>query len=100
MARMAFRILLAPEAAADLQRLPRAIRAETRTAMQTHLRHAPRKASAGRIKRLRGVSKPQHRLKVGDVRIFYDVTGAFVATLAVVRKSEAARWLARIGSGG
>ena|SRR5207248_4188318 len=51
-----------------------------------------------RIKRLRGLSKPQFRLRVGEIRVFYDVTGDTVEVLAIIAKSEAESWLARFGN--
>jgi mRNA interferase RelE/StbE len=42
--------------------------------------------------------QPEYRLRVGDVRVFYDVSGATVEVLAIVAKSEADSWLARFGS--
>jgi mRNA interferase RelE/StbE len=95
---MPFEIVLAPEAVADLKGLKASVRAEVRAAMAIHLRHEPRKTSRSRIKRLRGVSRPQFRLRVGEVRIFYDVSGGVVEVLAIVAKSEAESWLARFGS--
>ena len=53
------------------------------------------KVSRSRIKRLRGLSKPQYRLRVGDVRVFYDVTETTVEILAIVAKLEAYSWLAQ-----
>jgi mRNA interferase RelE/StbE len=35
---------------------------------------------------------------VGDVRVFYDVSGATVEVLAIVTKSEAVSWLAQFGN--
>jgi mRNA-degrading endonuclease RelE of RelBE toxin-antitoxin system len=35
----------------------------------------PTQTSKSRIKRLRGVDSPQYRLRVGDFRVFYDVSG-------------------------
>jgi mRNA-degrading endonuclease RelE of RelBE toxin-antitoxin system len=63
-----------------------------------HLRHEPTKTSRSRIKRLRGLSRPQYRLRVDEVRVFYDVSGATVEILAIVAKSEAESWLAQFGS--
>ena len=68
---------------------------EVRAALETHLRHEPRKVSRSRIKRLRGLSKPQYRLRVGELRIFYDVTETTVEILAIVAKQEADSWLAQ-----
>jgi mRNA interferase RelE/StbE len=95
---MSFAIILAPEAVEDFKRLKANIRAEVRNALETHLKHEPEKKSRSRIKRLRGLSRPQYRLRVGDVRIFYDVSGATVEILAIVAKSEALSWLAQFGS--
>jgi mRNA interferase RelE/StbE len=95
---MAFAILLAPEAAQDMRHLRANTRASVKAAIETHLRHEPRKVSRSRIKRLRGLDRPQYRLRVGDVRVFYDVTDTTVEILAVVNKSDAAEWLARFGN--
>jgi mRNA interferase RelE/StbE len=95
---MPFAIVLAPEAVEDLRRLTANVRATVRTALETHLRHQPEKTSRSRIKRLRGLLRPQYRLRAGEVRAFYDVSGTTVEVLAVVAKSEADTWLAQFGS--
>jgi mRNA interferase RelE/StbE len=94
---MAFGIVLAPEALSDLRRLKAPVRAAERDAIGRHLRDEPEKASRSRIKRLRGVSRPHYRLRVGDVRVFYDVNDGSVEVLAIVLKSEAASWLGQFG---
>jgi mRNA interferase RelE/StbE len=95
---MPFEIVLAPEAVEDFKKLKAKIRAEVRAAFETHLRHEPKKVSRSRIKRLRGLRRPQYRLRVGDVRVFYDVAGATVEILAIVIKSEAEPWLAQFAN--
>lgn len=55
------------------------------------------KLSKSRIKRLRGFVKPQYRLRIGDIRVFYDIEEERVEVLAIVPKSEAAEWLAQLG---
>jgi mRNA interferase RelE/StbE len=90
-------IILAPEAAEDFKALKAVDRATVRDVLEQHLRHEPTKTSKSRIKRLRGVRRPQYRLRVGDVRVFYDVTDQRVEVLAIVAKSHAAAWLARHG---
>jgi len=94
---MRFEILLAPEAIEDLRTLKANLRATVREALETHLRHEPMKASRSRIKRLRGLSRPQYRLRVDEVRVFYDISGSTVEILAIVAKSEAESWLAQFG---
>jgi mRNA interferase RelE/StbE len=95
---MSFAIVLAPEAVEDFRRLTANMRATVRTALETHLRHEPEKSSRSRIKRLRGLLRPQYRLRVGEVRVFYDVSGTTVEVLAIVAKSEADSWLARFAN--
>jgi len=95
---MRFEIVLAPGAARALKTLRANRRAEVQDAIETHLRHEPRKASKSRIKRLRGVSKPQFRLRVGEIRVFYDVTHEAVEVLAIVTKAEAQEWLEEEGT--
>jgi mRNA interferase RelE/StbE len=95
---MKFAILLAPEAVADLKELKASLRTEVRGAIEEHLRYEPRKTSKSRIKRLRGVSRPQYRLRVGEIRVFYDVSVRSVEVLAIVLKSEADKWLAQFGN--
>jgi mRNA-degrading endonuclease RelE of RelBE toxin-antitoxin system len=94
---MPFAIVLAPEAVEDLKRLKPGVRGTVKDAMETHLRHEPEKTSRGRIKRLRGLSRPQYRLRVDDIRVFYDVADRIVEVLAIVPKSETAAWLAQFG---
>jgi mRNA-degrading endonuclease RelE of RelBE toxin-antitoxin system len=91
---MPFEIVLLPEAVEDLNRFKAKPRAEIRT-LETHLRHEPQKVSRSRIKRLRGFRQPQYRLRVGEVRVFYDVTETTVEVLAIVAKLEADSWLAQ-----
>jgi mRNA interferase RelE/StbE len=94
---MRFEILLSSEAVEDAKRLRASLRAEVLDALETHLRHEPTKVSRSRIKRLRGIGHPKYRLRIGDVRVFYDVSRATVEVLAIVAKSEAEAWLAQLG---
>jgi mRNA-degrading endonuclease RelE of RelBE toxin-antitoxin system len=98
LARMKHRILLAPEAVEDLRALKANVRATVRQEIDAHLRFEPAKASKSRIKRLRGLARPQYRLRIDEVRVFYDITGSTVEVLAIVAKSEAESWLAQFGS--
>lgn len=66
--------------------------------MEIHLRNEPMKLSKSRIKRLRGMAHPQYRLRVGELRVFYDVLGSEVQVLAIVAKSEAEHWLQEAGT--
>src|ERR1700724_1886680 len=90
---MKYEVVLAPEAVRGFKSLAAYRRAEVRDALERHLRHDLTRVSKSRIKRLRGLSQPQFRLRVGEVRVFYDVTIKTVEILAIVTKAEAARWL-------
>ena len=95
---MRFEIILAPEAVEDLRRLDANDRTAVKEALETHLRHEPTKTSRSRIKRLRGIARPKYRMRVEDIRVFYDVSSSNVEVLAIVPKSEAESWLAQFGS--
>jgi len=95
---MAFEIILAPTAATALKNLSVPIRTGVTKALAVHLTHEPTKVSKSRIKRLRGLTQPQYRLRVGDIRVFYDVTESQVQVLAIVTKAEAQSWLDQEGT--
>ena len=94
---MRHEILLAPEAIEDLGALDAVQRSVVRKAIELHLRHEPTKVSKSRIKRLRGIARPQFRLRIDQIRVFYDVVGGEVHVLAIVRKPDSARWLEQFG---
>ncbi len=94
---MPYEVILAPEASEDLDDLKANVRAKVREGLETHLRHEPARTSRSRIKRLRKMSQPKYRLRIDDVRVFYDVSGNIVEVLAIVLKPEAATWLAKFG---
>lgn len=90
-------IIFAPEAVQDFKRLPARERSILRDAIERYLRFDSEKVSRSRIKRLKGVVRPQFRLRVGEFRVFYDVTDQAVEILAIVSKSNAAAWLEEAG---
>jgi mRNA-degrading endonuclease RelE of RelBE toxin-antitoxin system len=91
---MAFEIVLAPQAIEGLKALRADFQSSVRDAIELHLRHEPTRLSRSRIKRLRGLDRPQYRLRVNEVRVFYDVTETAVEVLAIVPKEQAEVWLA------
>ena len=97
---MRFEIILSPGAVLDMRALSAHKRAALRDALEVHLRYEPTMVSKSRVKRLRGLGRPQFRLRVDEVRIFYDVTHQEVQVLAIVTKSRAAAWLASHGEAG
>ena len=75
------------------------LRSSLKEAMLTHLQTAPKQISKSRIKRLRGLRRPQYRLRVDRMRVFYDVNDGKgrVEVLGFVMKPESAKWLQEHG---
>ena len=94
---MKYKIIIAPDADTDLKRVRAYDAAKIEDQIKVHLTHEPTKVSKSSIKKLKGVEKPQYRLRVGEHRIFYDVSKDEVHVLAIVPKSEAAEWLKNVG---
>ena len=90
----AYEIALKRSAIADLDALRKFDAAQIADAMEKHLRHDPTKESKSRIKRLRGLSNPDYRLRVGDYRVFYtvDKDGRRVDVLRVMHKDQTASY--------
>jgi len=93
---MKWKVLLAPDAVEDLGKLRAYDRAQIRDVLEG-LRVAPTHVSRSRIKRLRGLQRPQYRLRVGGIRVFYDASQNEIHVLAIVSKEEAQAWLDREG---
>ena len=68
-----YELVLKRGAIEDLDRLRKYEATQVADAMEKHLTHEPTKESRSRIKRLRGVSEPDYRLRVADYRVFYSV---------------------------
>ena len=92
---MHYDIIIAESAVQQFNRLDARRRSFVKEAMRNYLVHAPTTTGKSSIKRLRGLRQPQFRLRVGDVRVFYDVNEdrKRVEVLGFVMKPEAANWL-------
>jgi len=71
--------------------------ATVRDAIRLHLTYEPTRQSKSRIKRLRDLTHPQFKLRIGDIRVFYDVTGDDVVIIAVLSKERTIQWLEEFG---
>ncbi|MBR8838831.1 MAG: type II toxin-antitoxin system RelE/ParE family toxin [Stigonema ocellatum SAG 48.90 = DSM 106950] len=99
---MRYEIIFSPEAEADIAAFKASDRARILDAIETFLRYEPEKTSKSRIKRLQQMQQPQYRLRIDDLRAFYDVSysydgGGIVEILRIREKSEAMKWLAEFG---
>lgn len=90
---MAYRIVVTEDAKEDFNELDARQRTMVRDALRTYLTHEPTRDSKSRIKRLRDVRHPQFRLRVREMRVFYDVTGTDVVVLAITSKEKTLQWL-------
>jgi len=93
-----YEIIFAPQAEEDLLALRANERSQVLDAIETHLRYEPEKISKSTINRLEGLKWPHYRLRIGDIRTFYDVLshaeGGAVEVLVMREKNEARKWLA------
>ena len=94
---MSYDIIFAPDANKALQKIRAYDRVAILVAIERHLRHEPTRTSRSRIKQLRDLRHPQYRLRIGDLRVFYDVSENHVEVVGVVHKGEVAAWLSRWG---
>jgi mRNA interferase RelE/StbE len=83
---MRYEIVFAPAAVDAYKKLAAHIRSQVRDALESHLRYEPTKVTKSRIKKLRGLSRPQYRLRVDQIR---DVKETTVEMLAIVDKENA-----------
>lgn len=90
---MKYRITVTPEASEDYKDLKARDRSVVREAINSHLMNSPTKESKSRIKRLRELEHPQYRLRVNDLRVFYDVVGDEIVILGILEKSATDAWL-------
>ena len=94
---MRYEIILSPEAVEDLKQLDAASRTKVKDSIEVHLRYEPAKLSKSRIKRLQGLRYPQYRLRIDEMRVFYDIEGSTVEVLAIIPKSKVMEWLKKAG---
>ncbi len=94
---MVFRIELDPQARSDLAAMRAFERAATLDTIQRILTQSPTMTSRSRIKRLRGLSSPQYRLRVDEIRVFYDVDDDEVYVLRILPKEESDQYLKDMG---
>lgn len=91
--------MFSPRATADFEALEARYRATTKRAIDVHLRHRPAKVGKSRIKRLRDMRQPQFRLRVDELRIYYDVDESLqrVEVLRIIPKPLAEAYVAQEG---
>jgi len=96
---MTYQVVVAKSAQEAFKKLNARWRSSLKEAMRIHLENAPKQESRSRIKRLKGLRQPRYRLRVENLRVFYDVNDeqGRVEVLGFVVKPEAAKWLQEHG---
>lgn len=81
----------------DLRALRKSDRVKVLDKVETHLTYKPMLQSKSRIKALRPGTFPPFRLRIDELRIYYDVIESeqLVVIWGVVSKTKSAEWLRR-----
>lgn len=97
---MRYEVVIARSAAAAFKTLDGRWRSRLKQEMRAHLEHHPRMESKSAIKRLGGLRQPQYRMRVDEMRVYYDVDDAAhrVEVLGFVKKAESQEWLEQYGT--
>jgi len=90
---MTYEIIFAEEALEAYHALSAYRRAVVREMIDVCLKHEPTRVSKSRIKRLKGVTRAEYRLRVGSIRVFYLGCGHRVTVLGIMEKRYADDWL-------
>ena len=92
---MKYEVVVAKDAQDQFGELDGRWRSRLKKEMREHLERHPKRESGSRVKRLRGLRQPQYRLRVDDMRVFYDVNDEMerVEVLGFVNKSDTHEWL-------
>ncbi len=94
---MPYRIELSNAAKLDLRALRKSNQVKVLDKIELHLTHQPTMQSKSRIKSLRPGTFPPYRLRVDELRVYYDVIEPqhLVVVYGIVRKTESEVWLQR-----
>jgi mRNA interferase RelE/StbE len=92
---MAYDVQLSPEAIEDLAALRAYDRAAVIDAMERVLAVNPTVESRSRIKRLRQPAPTEFRMRVEDVRVYYDVEEQVVWVARILSKEDSLEYLPR-----
>ena len=92
---MRYAVVVARTAEEQFRKLDARWRSALKRAIREHLETDPGRESKSRIKRLRGLRQPQYRLRVDEMRVFYDVDEVQrrVEVLGFVEKPRTIQWL-------
>jgi mRNA interferase RelE/StbE len=96
---MKYSVVIAYSAEAEFENFDARWQSALLRSIHEYLEHEPAKESKSRIKRLKGMKQPQYRLRVDNVRVFYDVDEerGRVEILDFVFKAHANEWLQKHG---
>lgn len=92
---MPYRIELSDAAKLDLRALRKSSQVKVLDKIEMHLTYQPTMRSKSRIKSLRPGTFPHYRLRVDELRVYYDVIEPqhLVVVYGIVPKEESEAWL-------
>ena len=91
-----FKIVFGPAAVRDIEGLEAAEAIPLIKEIQTYLETRPIPIGKPRIKKLAGFEPPLYRLRIGDFRAYYRISGDEVVILGVSRRKDSDKRLKRI----
>jgi mRNA-degrading endonuclease RelE of RelBE toxin-antitoxin system len=91
-----FKLVYSSAAQTDLERLDPDDAIQIVTDAKTYLAAAPLPIGKSRLKRLSGFTPPLYRLRSGDFRAYYRISGAEVVILRVTDRKDAEKLLKRL----
>jgi mRNA-degrading endonuclease RelE of RelBE toxin-antitoxin system len=86
-----------PQAIADLKQMRAYDRTAVLDTIERILSSTPTHVGKTLIKRLQGLDSPEYRLRVGDHRVFYDVSDQDVYILRILTKAKVDEYLREMG---
>ncbi len=93
---MAYTVEFARSVWDDLKSFRKGDQVRVLEAIEVHLTQEPTRQSKSRIKRLRPGTRPPFRLRVDNIRVYYDVVedAQKVIVYGIVEKERSLEWLA------
>ena len=92
----AFSVIFSPAAVRDVEALEASTAVQLIRDIKTYLETPPIPIGKSRVKRLTGFQPPLYRIRSGDFRAYYRISGRDVVVLAVTRRKDSGKRLKRI----
>jgi mRNA-degrading endonuclease RelE of RelBE toxin-antitoxin system len=91
-----FSVVFSPAAVRDVESLEATEAIRVVEDVKTYLEVRPIPIGKSRVKRLTGFKPPLYRIRTGDFRAYYRISGRDVVVLAVTRRKDSGKRLKRL----